>query len=111
MRRPAPISRRPAATAEDRNATELNKLATAYDKLGESLNAGNAAAAAKPTDALAAFRRALAADKQLGGTHASMIRDKLGEVAPKAAAGFMAKGNYESAKQAADTAVNFGAGT
>jgi len=40
-----------------------------------------------------------------------MIREKLGAVAPKAAAGFMAKGNYEAAKQAADTAVNFGAGS
>ena len=43
--------------------------------------------------------------------HARAIRDKLAQVAPKAAAGFMAKGNYEAAKQAADTAVNFGAGS
>jgi outer membrane biosynthesis protein TonB len=107
----AALCRDAASAADAGDAAEMKKLAASYDKLGDSLNAGNAASGSKPTDALAAYRRALAADKALGGTHASMIRDKLGQVAPKAAAGFMAKGNYEAAKQAADTAVNFGAGS
>jgi hypothetical protein len=107
----AAVLRDAAGTADAADAAALRRLAGDYDQLATSLAAGNAAAATKPTDALTAYKRALAADKKLGGAHASMIREKLGQVAPKAAAGFMAKGNYEAAKQAADTAVNFGAGS
>ncbi len=107
----AAVARDAASSAEGADAAALRSLAGTYDQLASSIAAGNAAAASKPTDALTAYKRALAADKKLGGTHAPMIREKLGQVAPKAAAGFMAKGNYEAAKQAADTAVNFGAGS
>jgi hypothetical protein len=107
----AAAARDAASTADDADAAALRKLANDYEQFASSWAAGNAAAATKPTDALTAYKRALAADKKLGGTHAAMVREKLGQVAPKAAAGFMAKGNYEAAKQAADTAVNFGAGS
>ncbi|MCA9676236.1 MAG: hypothetical protein KC464_14450, partial [Myxococcales bacterium] len=107
----ASTARDAAGSADGADATALRKLASDYDALAKYLRLGDAAAATKATDALTAYKRALSTDKRLGGTHASMIRDKLGQVAPKAAAGFMAKGNYEAAKQAADTAVNFGAGS
>jgi hypothetical protein len=108
----ASTAREAAAAAEDPSeAAALKKMASDIEAFSSSMTAGNAAGTAKPTEALTAYKKALAADKRLGGTHASVVREKLGAVAPKAAAGYMAKGNYEAAKQAADTAVNYGAGS
>jgi len=108
----AEAARGGADTASDESeAAELRKLAADYDALATALTSGDASATSHATDALASYKRALAIDKRLGGVHSQAIREKLAQVAPKAAAGFMAKGNYEAAKQAADTAVNFGAGS
>jgi len=68
-------------------------------------------AKAKPTDALGALKKALTADRRVGGAHQQDIREKLAQVAPAAAALYMAKQNYPMAKIAADDAVNFGSGS
>jgi hypothetical protein len=60
---------------------------------------------------MSAYKSALGLDSKHGnGAHASFIRSRLGAVAPKAAASYMAKDRYEAAKNAADTAVSSGAG-
>ena len=69
-----------------------------------------AASGARSTEALAALKKAIAADRRVGGEHQQFFRGKIGEVAPKAAASYMAKQTYELAKSAADDAVNVGAG-
>ena len=107
----AAAARAGADSGDATEVAELRRMAKDLDALAAAWTAGNASASTRATDALTSFKKALAADKRLGGTHAPMIREKLAQVAPKAAAGFMAKGNYEAAKQAADTAVNFGAGS
>ncbi len=99
-----------AALAAD-DTRRLKALAGDYEAIGTNLTAGSAMAKAKPTDALGALKKALAADRRVGGTHQQVIREKLAQVAPAAAALYMAKQNYPMAKIAADDAVNFGSGT
>jgi hypothetical protein len=102
---------RSAADALDPNdAVPLRALASEYESVGQEMAAG-AAAAARPVDAFAAYSRALVADRRAGGAQGAEIREKLADLAPKAAASYMAKSNYEAAKRAADAAADFGSGS
>jgi hypothetical protein len=103
---------RSAATeAGGKEAGELRALAANYEKIGAALNKANASSSRDPVDAMNAYKSALGLDSKHGeGAHASFIRSRLGAVAPKAAASYMAKEKYEAAKSAADTAVSSGAG-
>ncbi len=102
---------RDAADAIDPNdAVPLRVLASEYEAVGQDMGAGKAAES-RPVDAFAAYSRALTNDRRAGGAQGSEIREKLGELAPKAAASYMAKSNYEAAKRAADAAADFGSGS
>jgi tetratricopeptide (TPR) repeat protein len=100
-----------AERAHGDEAKRLAGLASDYAAIGANLDKGNRDRAANPPAAMAAYRRALDIDRRAGGQHATFIRMKLGDVAPKAAATFMAQRRYEAAKRACDEAVNYGAGT
>ena len=67
------------------------------------LNAALAFGTSRAPEALAAYKKAMAADRRAGGTHQGLLRDKIADVAPRAAASYMAKQNYEMAKAAAKT--------
>ena len=95
------------ADADAATAKRLKADATNYDSLGANITAGSSADA---TVAYTALSRALATDRKIGESHQSYLRERLAPVAPKAAATFLARGKYEDAKRAADTAVNVGAG-
>jgi len=96
---------------DETESDELTSLADDYDAVGSGITAGNAATASNAVDAMNAFLRAQQSDRRAGGVHAAYLRDRVALVAPKAAASFMAKGNLEMAKRAADTAVTAGAGS
>ena len=100
-----------ATSATDGDARRLKSLANDYDSIGTNLSTATALAKAKATDALGALKKALAADRRAGGAHQQVIREKMAQVAPSAAAAYMAKQNYPMAKLAADDAVNVGAGS
>jgi hypothetical protein len=99
-----------ASEADDDEAAELRDLAADYEAVGSGLNAGNAALTSNPADATTAFQKAYQADRRLGAVHTDYLRAKLAQSSPKAAASFMARGNFEAAKRAVDTAVSVGAG-
>lgn len=102
---------RAAAQNDKGDADKLRALATNYETVGVNLTRAQSTQTREPTSAMAAYRRALALDKRVGGSaHAAYIRIKLGQTAPKAAASYMAQKRYEAAKKAADSAVNYGAG-
>jgi tetratricopeptide (TPR) repeat protein len=88
-------------------AKRLKAEAASYESIGTNIASGSSGDA---TVAYAALTRALATDRKIGDAHQSFIRDRLVPVAPKAAATFLARGKFEEAKRAADTAVNVGAG-
>ncbi len=94
----------------DPDAKALKTRAADYDAIGTNLNAALAFGTSRAPEALAAYKKAMAADRRAGGTHQGLLRDKIADVAPRAAASYMAKQNYEMAKAAADDAVNVGAG-
>jgi tetratricopeptide (TPR) repeat protein len=95
-----------------KDADSLRSLATNYEAIGVNLTKAQASETSNPTGSMAAYGRALALDKRAGGgAHAAYIRIKLGQVAPRAAASFMAQKRYEAAKKAADAAANYGAGS
>ena len=96
-----------AGEADAAAARRLKAAATSYESLGTNIAAGSSGDA---TVAYTALTRALSTDRKIGEAHQSFIRQRLGPVAPKAAATFLARGKYEEAKRAADTAVNVGAG-
>ncbi len=109
--RGAAVTLRETADAGDpTEGVPLRVLAGEYEAVGEAMDQG-AAAASRPVDAFAAYSRALLADRRAGGAQRSEIREKLGEFAPKAAASYMAKSNYEAAKRAADSAADYGEGS
>lgn len=94
------------------DADSLRALATNFEAIGVNLTKAQASETSNPTGSMAAYGRALALDKRAGGgAHAAYIRIKLGQVAPRAAASFMAQKRYEAAKKAADAAANYGAGS
>ncbi len=101
-----------AGKLPDDEADKLRAEATNYETVGVNLTRAQASETSNPTSSMAAYRRALALDKRAGdGTHSAYIRIKLGQVAPRAAASYMAQKKYELAKKAADAAVNYGAGS
>jgi hypothetical protein len=102
----ATIARAAAEIAPPTEAASLRALATDYTTVGAAM-----ATAGATIETYAAYGRALAADRRVGGEHGATIRERLGQLAPKAAASYMAKSNYEAAKHAADTAADFGSGS
>ncbi len=101
-----------AGDVSDDEADKLRATATNYETVGVNMTRAQASETSNPTSSMAAYRRALALDKRTGdGAHAAYIRIKLGQVAPKAAASYMAQKKYVLAKKAADAAVNYGAGS
>jgi outer membrane biosynthesis protein TonB len=101
-----------ANDADGSEAKQLSDMAADYTAVGANIDLGERTRSADPPKALSAYRKALQIDRRAGkGVHGSFIRIKLGEVAPRAAASFMAKKRYESAKRACDAAVNYGAGS
>lgn len=88
-------------------ARRLKGVAASYESLGANITTGNSP---DPTVAYTALSRALATDRKIGEAHQAYIRGRLAPIAPKAAATFLARGKFEDAKRAADTAVNVGAG-
>jgi hypothetical protein len=100
-----------AGLASGSEADALRALATNYETVGVNMTRAAATETSSPTDSLAAYRRAFTLDSRAGGSaHAAFLRAKLGAVAPRAAASFMAQGRYELAKAAADVAQSNGAG-
>jgi hypothetical protein len=97
-------------TSTDADAKALKSRAADYESIGTNLNAALAFGTSRAPEALAAYKKAMAADRRAGGAHQGFLRDKIADVAPRAAASYMAKQNYEMAKAAADDAVNVGAG-
>ncbi|MCE9577550.1 MAG: hypothetical protein K8W52_30655, partial [Deltaproteobacteria bacterium] len=93
-----------SATASE--ATTLRAMASDYTTVGAAM-----ATTGATVETYAAYGRALAADRRAGGDHGPTIRERLGQLAPKAAASYMAKSNFEAAKRAADTAADFGSGS
>lgn len=101
-----------AESASGKEASELRSVAKGYASVGNNLGKAEKIFNANPTGSMSAYKRALATDRKVGGgAHASYIRIKLGAVAPKAAAAYMAQRRYESAKSAADDAANYGSGS
>ncbi|MEZ4399075.1 MAG: FHA domain-containing protein [Kofleriaceae bacterium] len=97
-------------TSTEGDAKSLKARASAYDTVGNNLTAAAGMGSQRATEALTAYKRAMAADRQAGGAHQLSIRDKIASVAPRAAALYMARQSYELAKSAADDAVNVGVG-
>lgn len=88
----------------------MKSRAADYEAIGNNLTAALGMSSARSTEALSAYKKAMAADRRAGAAHQQFLRDKIGDVAPNAAASYMVKQNYELAKSAADDAVNVGAG-
>jgi hypothetical protein len=63
-----------------------------------------------PPKALAALKKAHTTDGALDGALDSFIGVKIGQIAPKAAASYMARGKLAEARAAADDAATFGNG-
>lgn len=100
-----------AKSASKKDQDALNRIAKGYDLVDKYMTQGDAAKAKNPASALTAYRKALKYDKKYGkSVHATGIRAALARVAPKAAAAYMARKKYTSAKSAADAAVNYGSG-
>lgn len=100
-----------ASEAGGSEAEELRALAANYEKIGEAISDAESNDSNDAPAAFQSYKRALGLDKKFGGgEHSSFIRSKLSVVAPKAAAAYMAKGQFESAKSAADAAASYGAG-
>jgi hypothetical protein len=100
-----------AGDLDDPTAEDLRSSAVAYEQVGTQIETGNVNRSANPPIALAAFRKALQLDANVGGgAHATFLRTKLGEIAPKAAASYMVQNKYEAARKACDAAVNYGSG-
>jgi pSer/pThr/pTyr-binding forkhead associated (FHA) protein len=81
----------------------LRAVARDYAAVGAGISRGDAAAAANPMVAMAAYQDALKADQRSGkGQHGKTLRGKLTQVAPRAAVAFLESGRLESARASAD---------
>lgn len=108
----ANMLRNAAKSADTKNADALRSLATNYEAVGANMTRAQGSEKSSPTVSMGAYRRALRLDQRVGrGAHSPYIRIKLGSVAPRAAASYMAQKRYEAAKKACDAAVNYGAGS
>jgi tetratricopeptide (TPR) repeat protein len=101
-----------AATKETgANAERLESLGKDYGQMGIQLAKGDAAAAANPIAAMAAYKQAFLLDARSGrGAHAVYLKSQLGKVLPRAATAFMQAGKFELARAACDDAAQFGGG-
>jgi pSer/pThr/pTyr-binding forkhead associated (FHA) protein/tetratricopeptide (TPR) repeat protein len=89
-------------------AEKLLDLAAGYRQVGSFLDTAEEDQTSDPINSLKYYKKALERDKQFGGgTHASLIRVRIGQVAVKAARLHMSKKNYAQAKSAADAATRY----
>ena len=96
-----------AAKADEDKSKELRRLATLYQSFGRDYNNGMAAGSSA-TDAFEKLKRAQQTDKNLGNAFDGEIQGKLQQVAPKAAATYMASKRYADARTALAYAKQFG---
>ena len=85
-------------------------LARDYTNVGLMITKGDSSGAGSPSVAMTAYLAALAADRRAGGAHAVYLREKLAAIAPLAAMALWNDGKWESARKAADVALNYGNG-
>ncbi|MEZ4369031.1 MAG: FHA domain-containing protein [Kofleriaceae bacterium] len=96
-----------AAGASGGDKTTLTRAAADYDAVAKGLGAAKGSA---PVSALAALKKAVAADRRSGRAHESKLKAAIATVAPKAATASMAAGNLEAAYAATVDASAAGAG-
>lgn len=97
-----------AKKADDGDARELRRTSDMYAKLGRALAVGTAPAT-KSTRAFEALRQAQNYDRNVGNAYSGEIRDRLEDVAPRAALSYVAAKDYPSARSAMLVAQQFGA--
>jgi hypothetical protein len=97
-----------AAARPGPDGAELRTRAADYKTVGDGITMGKTAASSKPADALAALKRAVAADRRVGGAQADTLRQLIGKTAGQAAIAHMAKGSLEQAYAATVDASNYG---
>ena len=95
--------------ANDDEAKELRRTSELYVKLGRALSQGTAPAT-KSVDAYDYLVQASNYDRSLGNAFNDDISTKLAQVAPKAAASYIAAKNFQSARNAILTAERYGSG-
>jgi outer membrane biosynthesis protein TonB len=89
-----------ASTTSGTEASDLRTLASVYQQLGVAYNRGMAPAA-KPVDAFKDLRRALNLDTgAAAGEFKVEIKNRLAQIAPKAAMSFYVRKEYDQAAQA-----------
>jgi len=98
-----------ADKASGSEAGTLRSLASNYSKVGDQMGKGDRSLSDAPA-AVSAYAEALRADRSAGQIHSGLLRTKLKLFAPKAAAAYMARGDYPGAKRMADIADSVGAG-
>jgi tetratricopeptide (TPR) repeat protein len=107
----ANLLRRAADSASRRDVGRLRTLAQSYGKIGSLLAEGQASTVSDAPRALQAFKSALRLDEEFGDSeHDRTIGARIAQVAPAAAAAYMARKDYPEAKAAADIAEKFGSG-
>ncbi len=99
---------RAAEKLDDKQAEELLDMATSFKQVGQLLSTAEKSQNSDPGAALDAYKQALLKDKRVGGSALTkLIRLRIGQVAPKAAKSYMAKGRLADAKKAADDAARY----
>lgn len=94
------------SSVSESDAGELRSLAAVYEQVGKNYNVGMGPAT-PAVDAYISLEKALNLDRPIG-IFTDEIKGKLGTVAPKAAAKFMADKNYEAAYKAVRVAEGNG---
>jgi hypothetical protein len=89
---------------------DLKAIAAIYSQLGKAYAVGMAPGT-KPIDAYQALLRANDYDREVGGSYAQELRDKLVAIAPRAATSYMAAKSFEQAFQAVRKAEELGSRT
>lgn len=103
--------RRAAAGAPRKEASRLETLARSYERVGSLMAEGRKYYSSDAPKALAAFKKALDLDEDHGdGVHDGFIGAQIGQVAPRAAATYIARQKYAEAKRACDDAETYGSG-
>ncbi len=106
--RAATATLRAAAKLPSSSRRKLKSLASNYTAVGDQISAGLRARNSNPTSATSAFRKALSLDAKYGrSAHRSYLRAQLATTAPRAAATYMARKDYEKASRAATTAAQY----
>ena len=86
---------------------DLKNIAGIYTQLGKAYAIGMGPGT-KAIDAFQALRSAINYDREVGGAYQSELRERLAQVAPKAANSYMAAKSYEQALQAVRAAEQVG---